>query len=178
MKRFILLLLLLPSLCFAGPPAGFLDVDTDGNLPVIVTDASDSTTNALIVITYEHHELHAGDSFVVNDVQSVDTTTMKWQITTPDSTKYAHMLFDIACTGEMYVVVTEGSDKTDGTALAEINRRRVGTPNTATTIVTRTPTDGATDGAVTIMASRVGSTGVGNKTLSGGSERGNNEYIL
>ena len=143
-----------------------------------LTSAVDSTTTALKTIDYAHSEVHSGSSYVVCDVQSVSTTTMKWQITTPNSTKYSHMVFDIECTGEAYVLVTEGSDRTDGTALVEINRNRVGTPSVAGTIVTRTPTGGATDGATTIMARRVGATGVGNKTLSGGGNRGLNEYVL
>ncbi len=138
----------------------------------------DEKTHSLVFIDHAHHEVHEGDGFVVSDVQSVSTATMKWQITTPNSEKYSHMLFDIDGTGEMSIVVTEGSDRTDGTALVEINRNRVGTPPSAGTVVTRTPTGGSTDGATTIFASRAGATGVGNKTIEGGGSRGVNEFIL
>ena len=107
----------------------------------------DASTNSLQTIEYDHHEIHSGSSFVCVDLQNVNATTFKWQVTTPAGTKYAHMVFDVDCTGEMTVLVTEGSDRTDGTALAEINRRRVGTPAVATVIVTHTPTGGTTDGA-------------------------------
>ena len=139
---------------------------------------TDGSTSAIKTITYPHHEIHSGSSYHASDVQSVSTTTIKWQVTTPDSLAYAHMIFNVECTGEMLVIVTEGSDRTDGTALSEINRNRVGTPAAAGTIVTRTPTGGDTDGATTILTTRVGSTGVGSKTLSGGGARGTNEYIL
>lgn len=139
---------------------------------------TDGSTSAIKTITYPHHEIHSGSSYHASDVQSVSTTTIKWQVTTPDSLAYAHMIFSVECTGEMLLLVTEGSNKVDGTALAEINRNRVGTPKTAGTIVTRTPTGGDTDGATTILTTRVGSTGVGSKTLSGGGARGTNEYIL
>lgn len=138
----------------------------------------DASTYALETIEYEHHEIHSGSSFVVSDVQQVDTTTMKWQVTTPDSTKYAHVVFDIECTGEMSLTITEGSDRTDGTALAEINRNRVGTPTTATVIATRTPTGGSTDGATTIFTKRSGATGVASKTVAAGGSRGLNEFVL
>ena len=138
----------------------------------------DSSTHAFEVIDYEHHEIHGGSSFVVSDVQNVDTTTMKWQITTPAGTKYAHVLFEAEGTGEISTVITEGSDRTDGTALAEINRNRVGTPTAATVIVTRTPTGGTTDGATTILSRRAGSTGVAGKTVAAGGTRGNNEFVL
>ncbi len=138
----------------------------------------DPTTRALAIIDYPHKEVHAGDSFVVTDVQSVSTTTMQWQITTPNSAVYAHTFFRFDGTGEIYIVVTEGSDRVDGTALAEINRRRVGTPAEATVIVTRTPTGGNTDGAVTIYSHRSGATGLAAKTIAGGDTRGENEFIL
>ena len=138
----------------------------------------DASTNSLQTVPYEHHEIHSGSSFHTSDVRSVDTTTFKWQITTPDSLVYSHMLFNLECTGEMLLLVTEGSDRTDGTALTEVNRNRVGTPAVAGTIVTHTPTAGTTDGAITILTTRVGSTGVGSKTISGGGSRGTNEYVL
>ena len=142
------------------------------------TIKKDAITGANLDISYEHHEIHGGSSFVTSEVRQVDTTTFKWQITTPATTTYSHVIFDISCSGEMLFVVTEGSDRTDGTALTEINRRRVGTPAVAGTIVTHTPTGGTTDGATQIFTSRTGATGVGSKTIEGGGTRGINEYIL
>lgn len=138
----------------------------------------DSSTHSIQTIEYEHHEVHSGSNFKTCDVQSVDTTTMKWQITTPAGTKYSHVVFDIEGTGEISILITEGSDRIDGTALTEINRNRVGTPTVAGTIVTRTPTGGNTDGATAILLRRTGATGVGGKTLTGGGSRGMNEFVL
>ena len=140
--------------------------------------ALDASTHALEVINYDHHEIHGGSSFVCLDLRNVSTATFKWQVTTPNSTKYSHMVFDLDCTGEMTVLVTEGSDRTDGTALVELNRRRVGTPKVAGTIVTHTPTGGTTDGTTVLINHRSGSTGVGSKTISSGGLRGGNEFIL
>ena len=167
MKKLIIISILLLIICGGGMYSG-------GGAPRV-----DNSTLSTTIIEYEHHEIHAGSSFHTSDVVSVDTTTVKWQVTTePNTLAYSHMIFSVECTGEMLLLVTEGSDRVDGTALAEINRNRVGTPKTAGTIVTRTPTDGATDGATTILTTRVGSTGVGSKTLSGGGARGTNEFIL
>ena len=138
----------------------------------------DASTNTLQTIEYEHHEIHSGSSFVCHDLRNVNTTTFKWQVTTPDSLVYAHMVFDINCTGEITVLVTEGSDKTDGTALVELNRRRVGTPAVAAVVVTHTPTSGTTDGTVTLINHRSGATGVGSRTIAAGGTRGGNEFIL
>lgn len=138
----------------------------------------DASTHSIQTLEYEHHEIHSGSSFVCVDLRNVDSTTFKWQVTTPAGTKYAHMVFDIDCTGEMTVLITEGSDRVDGTALVELNRNRVGTPNVAGTILTHTPTGGSTDGTVVLVNHRSGATGQGSKTVSGGGLRGGNEFVL
>jgi len=152
-----------------------LGIDGDGNIRMIKID---KITDALLSIPYEHHEIHEGDSFIVCDVQNIDTTTQKWLITTPNTTKYAHIIFDIEATGEVDLKVLQGSDRAGVTALANINRRRVGTPTSGTVLVHRTTSGGTTDGATTIEHKRVGATGVGSKTIAAGGSRGLNEYIL
>lgn len=144
---------------------------------VSIAHPLDGITLSVNTIAHEHHEIHEGDSFTVSDVQLVDATTFKWQITTSNSERVSHMIFDIDCTGEMLVLITEGSDRTDGGGLTEINRNR-NCDVVSSTVVTTTPTDGATDGAVTIDTLRVGSTGVASKTISSGGARGQNEYML
>jgi len=137
----------------------------------------DSSTEALTIIEYEHHELHGGSSYTVSDVVNVSSTTVKWLISTPDSEKYAHFQPSVECTGEMYEIFTEGADRTHGTGLTVINRRRVSSSTSGCT-VSRTPTGGSTDGTTTLRTLRVGSTGVGSKTISGGGSRATSEFIL
>lgn len=149
----------------------------DAQLRGIVKNQIDSTTNAQTIVSYDHHEVHAGSFFSVYNTQSVSTTTFKWQVTTPNTDVLAHLQFGVACTGEMTALVTEGSDRTDGTAITEINHHRSST-NTAGVVVTHTPTGGTTDGAVTLFSLRDGATGVASKTIASGSGRATNEYIL
>lgn len=137
----------------------------------------DVITRASIVLPYEHHEIHSGDSYVVCDVQSVNTTTAYWMITTPDSTKYAHIIFDIRCTGELSIDITEGADRVGTTALTAINRNRAST-KTATVVVHRAYTGGTTDGTINILSIRDGATGVASKVVATGGARGENEYML
>ena len=49
MKKLLILLLLLlvPALCFAGPPAGFLGTDSNGNLPVVTYNSSGSVIDSI-----------------------------------------------------------------------------------------------------------------------------------
>jgi hypothetical protein len=138
----------------------------------------DASTHSLQTIEYEHHEIHAGSSFTVADTVVADTTTVKWQITTPNSNKYAHLIFTLTCTGEATFLVTEGSDRNDGVALVEVNRNRTGTPSTASVIVTRTPAGGSTDGAITLFSMRNGITNVAGKNIEGSTARATNEWVL
>ena len=139
------------------------------------TDHLDETTDALSSITYEHHEIHEGDMYSVDDLLACDNTTLLWLITTPNTTKYAHMIFGVDCTGEMTVLVTEGANRTTSSAaLTPINRRRMST-NAATVVVGRGATGGTTNGATTIKNTRVGATG--KFSTVGGSER-SHEFIL
>jgi hypothetical protein len=142
------------------------------------TIRADASTHALLTMDYGHYKVHEGSSFTVADTVVVDTTTVKWQVTTPNTTKYAHLIFTLTCTGEATYLVTEGSDRTDGTALNEVNRNRVGTPTVATVIVTRTPTGGTTDGATTLFSMRNGITNVAGKNIEGSTARATNEWIL
>jgi len=118
----------------------------------------DPTTGAIVTILYEQYKLGQGESFKVDDVLTVDTTTQKWMITTPDSNVYARMLFETLCTGEHSINVTEGADRTGTTLLPVINRNRVGTPASATVLVHRDVSGGTTDGATTIKQAWIGVT--------------------
>ena len=137
----------------------------------------DQATNTIQIIDYAHHEVHAGTHFHCTDVQNVDTTTLYYMITTPNTTAWAHMLFGVECTGEMLVVITEGADRTGTTALTAINSNRNSATASGLTIH-RGYTDGTTNGAVTIYSARVGATGVASKTITSGGSGNSQEFVL
>ena len=174
MKKILYTILIL----FCASFVNAYDVQIIGSDGVADGIKIDSSTSTISTTSYEHHEIHAGSSFTTCDVQNVDTTTLKWMVTTPNTTKYAHMIFDFQCTGELLITITEGADRVGTNDLAEVNRRRVGTPTAATAAIHRAYTGGTTDGATTIEKKRIGATGVGSKTVSAGGNRGQNEFIL
>lgn len=145
---------------------------------IIMTLLSGCTTDRVhdyvSIIDEEHAEIHLGDMYTVTDTREVDTTTFKWQITT--GAKESHIVFDLSCTGEATYIVTEDSDRTNGTALTEFSRFR-SSDKVAATVVTYTPTGGSTDGTA-FFTMRTGATGVGGKTIQGGGTRAQNEWIL
>ncbi len=136
----------------------------------------DIISGANVAIEYDHHEVHHGHSFKLDDVQTVSNTTQKWMVTTPDSKKYAHMIFDALCTGQMRMTVTEGADRAGTTLLTPINRNRVGTPAAATVVVHRGASEGDNDGTTTIKDIHLGITD--QPTSETSENRGRNEYVL
>jgi len=138
----------------------------------------DQISKYLIGIDTGHHKVHEGDAFSLCDTVACDTTTVKWMIATPATTRYAHLLFELSCTGEATYLVTGDSDRNAGTALTVVNRRRVGSPAAATTTVSRTPTGGTTDGATILFSKRSGITGAGSKSVESSFGRDVNEWVL
>lgn len=61
----------------------------------------DSATNTLQIIDYAHHEIHAGSHFFYMDYDGdVDTGAPKYyRITTPNTTKWSHMVFTLYSEG-------------------------------------------------------------------------------
>jgi len=139
--------------------------------------AWDKATGARNTVTYPHHEIHSGSSYVVSDVQNVDTTTMQWMVTVPNVTKWPHMVFAFEANGEMQIVIKEGADRNGTNLLSAYNRNRNST-NKAGVIIHRAASGGTTDGATTLFSLRGGSTNVAGKTISGGSARDTNEWVL
>lgn len=142
----------------------------------IIGDTIDSLSKSVITIDYEHHKGHDGEAFVVNDVQNISTTTVKWLIEIPSS-KYSHMVINIYSQGELTTLITEGADRQTGTLLPTINRNR-NSLNTSTLTVSRAPVSGTTDGTVILFNSRVGNTSAGGTNNTDGSGRNSNEFIL
>ena len=156
----------------------------DSTVTDIVTlssSTSDPVSGVITTIDFVHQEIHAGRSFVITDVIAVNTTTQKWLITTPNTTRYSHMFINAEGTGEMLMTVTEAATHTGTTALTAINRNRVGTPTAAGTIIHRnvdTVSPVTSDGTTVIFTSRTGATGQGNKTIVVGDPHDDNEFIL
>lgn len=96
----------------------------------------DNATNTINTIDYAHHEIHAGSHYVISgfyDLGATDVTDI--QITTPNTTKWAHMLFEFDCESETQWFLYENvTILLAGTGLAELNSDR--NSGTAATVVT------------------------------------------
>lgn len=133
----------------------------------------DNVTGAIITIDYEHHEVHAGNhygaGFHVESLASGNSADVL--IVTPNTTKWAHMVFFADVTAEAVVYVYEGATvSAAGTAITPKNRNRNST-NTSGLTITHTPT-------VTGTGSAIASRHIGSGNQVGGDSRGEYEFIL
>ena len=87
----------------------------------------DAVTESLQTVTYEHHEIHSGSHYFIDGVIDLSINEVyDIQLTTPNTTKWAHMVFTVACENETMIytyedvtIVTPG-----GTSYAKINNNR------------------------------------------------------
>lgn len=140
-------------------------------------DTWDDKVKAVVEIDCGHNQIHEGNSFTICDTVACDTNTVKWQINT-SSVKDMHVQFEMSGDGAATFLVTEDSDRIDGTVLTPLNRNRNIPMPTSASIISRTPTNGATDGATVLFSKRDGIVGLGGKSVQTGSVRTTNEWIL
>lgn len=106
----------------------------------------DKATNTLQVLDYSHHEIHAGSHYFVTDYQTIGSaSSVDWLITTPDTTSWAHLTFEVQGSAVTTTVLYEGTDRTGSTGLSEINNDR-NSVNVAAVTVHRGVAGGTTDG--------------------------------
>ena len=149
-----------------------------GQLVVTLKDSTgvepiDSSTNSLVVIDEAHHELHDGNHFTVQDIQSVGAaSTFYYQITAPNTTKRIHFEFFIQSSGNgLTINIFEAPTTSAGTSLTAYNRNR-NSATSATATVVHTPTVTST-GTTTIHQDYIPA-GVNRS----GETRSENEFVL
>jgi hypothetical protein len=155
----------------------------------------DAATNAMLTVSYEHHEIHSGSAFHVGysvTTANSDDDVTAIMFTTPNTTKWVHITATFTCSSAAEAILLEAptlADSGDGSDLAVLNRNR----NSSATSTVQSLEDTPTVGSVTKMNeaewTQVGVSGGteleheylaggdGPKTL-GGTTRGSQEWVL
>jgi len=100
--------------------------------------ALDASTNQPIVMATEHHEIHEGDHYYIQGyLELADEATYYVKLVTPNTTTWAHFIFDIKSTGICTTTFDEGATggMADGSAVTPINNNRNST-NTSAMVLT------------------------------------------
>ncbi len=139
-------------------------------------------SGALLGITNAHHQVHEGNHFTYSqsDADFDIADAVELLIITPNTTKWAHMIFDIEAVLDTTVEIYENTAAAGHTVLAAQtafnNNRNSGTSNTTTI---NTHNDDGADGTLIFKSVFGVSTGTGiNHITGGGAERAREEWIL
>lgn len=112
------------------------------------SDPIDSVSRALIVVDFEHHELHDGDHFFYTDKVTLGSAaTQVYLITTPNNGKWCHLIFAATGSAITQVDLYEGADRTGTTGQTLFNSNR-NSANAATMTVHKGISAGTTDGTL------------------------------
>jgi hypothetical protein len=143
----------------------------------------DKATNSIQTIDYEHHEIHAGSHFFYTDAVELDTNGVQnYLITTPDTTRWAHIIMLATGSAITQVQIYEGADR-DGTTLQTVFNSDRNSLTAATVTVHKGTSGGATDGTLVWQrksGSAAGSSRTGMETTRGGEKilKRNTKYIV
>lgn len=137
-------------------------------------------TDALVIISYPHHEVHAGSMFEVtykapDGAPLADDATIAFLLRT--GAKFDHLVFGTNAGGDAELELLEAPTITDdGAALAELNMNR-GSVKVAVTVVTLNPTVTVATGTLLFNDFVPGGSG-GNAQGGSGAVRQGTEWIL
>ena len=93
--------------------------------PYPFSESQDTATKAINIIPYQHHEIHAGDHyFYVDCVELGNGWVQDYLITTPNTTKWGHLSWEVDGSAITDVKVFETTDKTWTTIQTIFNNNR------------------------------------------------------
>jgi hypothetical protein len=133
----------------------------------------DRTTGAAIAVDYAHHEIHEGDAFQVSHAEDIgSSSTYKFLITTPDTTKWIHMFAFAIAEIEAEIRVYEApTTPSAGSDLTAYNKNRNSAAVTGLTAIKR--------GIATVAdGTLIQTVHIGSGRTAGGDVRSENEWVL
>jgi len=136
----------------------------------------DDTTGALVGIDAAHAEIHAGDHFFITNYITLNIAgTLIYGVTTPNTTKWAHLFWEVDCTGETLFQVYEVATWTGGTPVTPVNSNRNSATVSGLTIATA-PTISVAGNL--LAASLLGLAAAPSKAALAGNSKREDEMIL
>lgn len=108
----------------------------------------DEMTGTLRTITEPHAEIHEGNHFLYTDsVELNAAASQDYLITTPNTTKWIHMVFVLDGSAITQFRLYEGADRT-GTTLQTVGNSNRNSPTTAGLTIHKGQSGGSTDGVL------------------------------
>jgi hypothetical protein len=159
---------------YAIVTASALYLRNNGN---VVPAQGDGVSSALMVVDPVHHEVHEGDHYkfcVIDEVLDSDEE-LRYILTTPNTTKWSHLVYDVSGSLKTKIELYESTTHTNGAPQTSYNSNR-NSSNIAGMTVNIANSDGA-DGTE-IECYSFGSATIGITGGRGGQSRGDSEWLL
>lgn len=141
----------------------------------------DASTEVLESIIYEHHEIHSGSNYEIQEVVDLAINNVRdIRITTPNTTEYGHFIFGGQCENETEYYLYEGvTIVTAGTSITPLNNNRnsVNTSSMTADYIDNTSVANA-NADTTVAGSTTLKHGVIGSGRSGGENSHDREIIL
>lgn len=137
----------------------------------------DTNTHSMVILDYAHNQIHDGNHYKAgfqDDSMNTDEV-VSLVFTTPNSTTYMHWTLTAQSTGKCRVALYSGPTlSAPGTSITPTNRN-FNSSKTSAMVVRHTP--GISANGTKITERWIGASGIGG-TTTGGSQRGDSEFIL
>lgn len=145
----------------------------------------DAMTESLQTIDYEHHEIHSGDHFFYCNFATLGSgASIDFGVTTPNTTKWAHVTFEISGTSQTEFYIYEASAFTGGTTVTAINNNR-NSATASTLVIVANPTVTSVGTLLSMQSKGLAGTNPASADSAGVTERNreiifkqNTKYIL
>jgi len=96
-----------------------------GELIVNGSRSIDPTNDSMRIITNEHSKIHQGEHFNLRGFSSINSGgTLNFGVTTPNGSKWCHLVFTVDGTTQTEVYGYEGATLSGGTILSGLNNNR------------------------------------------------------
>jgi hypothetical protein len=154
--------------------AGF--TTTPIHIEIADEDQKDAITGAMVSIEVIHHEVHEGEMFYAEHVNTNVANAVSLDILITTGAKYDHIVFNLGVGGQTLVYLYEGPNASGGTSVPIYNMNRP-SANAPLSIVTHTPSVVAT-GSVALVNGRLLAGGTSPQTRVGAGVRAGTEFIL
>lgn len=164
-------------------PSGSISIDGGADTRIFTYNGStwertrmDSTTHTIQIIDYAHHEIHAGSHFLYTDAVTLGNGGVQnYLITTPDTTRWAHMIFILDGSAITQFELYEGADRV-GSVLQTVGNSNRNSTTAATVVIHKGYAGGTTDGSRIHIYKGGSATGASRQAGSG--TRNDEEIIL
>lgn len=154
---------------------------TGADVVTFATEHKDNATDDVVAIEFEHHEIHEGESY--GYAEAVDQTiahVYDIQITTPNTTKWAHFTYNFEVENETDWYFYENVNIIlAGAAITPLNRDRNSSNDSILTIkVITNTTTGNANADTAVAGATILAHGITGDKKTGGEANGRHEIIL